>query len=427
LKAFEYEPIYKKSTLDNGVRVITEHHPFSRSVCAGITVDLGSRDESEDLAGAAHFVEHMVFKGTETRDAYEIARSLEAVGGDLNAYTSKEQTCFHATCLKEDLPMALDLLSDLMSNAQFDANDFKKEREVILQEMNMVGDELDEYAYDLFFSNIYKKHELGRPILGTQKSLVGTSRSKLYDFYLKRYHGHNMIVSVAGNVDHEFVCEALRRTLNLRRRSITLPERKKPHWRPFALAERRDSEQAHVIIGLQAPHHKDKLRYESYILNALLGGGMTSRLYQKIREKQGLSYTVYSMLQSFVDSGVLTIYAGTSGKHVPTVVGTIMRELESLTKRGVSSSELKFFKKQVIGAFLLDADDVESRMNSITHNEAVFNAYKSVEETIRDIEAVSVDSLTQYIKKYIDLEKVGMLVVGDINEVRTEKLLKSYK
>jgi predicted Zn-dependent peptidase len=346
LKAFEYEPIYKKTTLDNGVRVLTEHHMSSRSVCAGIFVDLGTRDEPEDMVGAAHYVEHMVFKGTETRDAYEIAKSLEAVGGDLNAYTTREQTCFHATSLKEHLPLSLDVLSDLMVNAQFDVNDFRKEREVIIQEINMSADQHDDYVFDLAFELSFKGHELGRSILGTQKTLGSMTRKKLFDFYNRRYQGANMIVCVAGHVEHDEVVDIMKRTLSFKKRNYQAPARKKPTFKSFNKVISKNAEQEHVLMAFSSVGMKDKTRFESYIANAALGGSMTSRLYQVIREKKGLAYSVYSYLQPFADTGLQMIYAGTSSKHLKDVISTMAREVEKLRKRGLTKSELDTIERR---------------------------------------------------------------------------------
>lgn len=423
MKAFEYEPIYKKTILENGVRVLTEHHPMSRSVCAGIFVDLGTRDEPENMVGAAHYIEHMVFKGTETRDAYEISKSLEAVGGDLNAYTTREQTCFHATSLKEHLPLSLDVLSDLMCNAQFDANDFKKEREVITQEINMSFDQHDDYIFDLAFENSFKGHELGRSILGTPKSLSQISRKKLMDFYHKRYQGENMIVCVAGHVSHDEVVSMISRSINIRRKSFQAPVRRKPAFKSFAKVISKPAEQEHVLISFPSLSSKDKIRFDSYVANAALGGGMTSRLYQKIREQKGLAYSIYSYLQPFYDTGLQMIYAGTSNKHLKDVLTTIVREIKILQKKGLSKSELEYYKTQVIGSLVLEADDIENRMNSLGYNEMLFGDYRSVDSTIRDLESVTVDSINAYMRKYFDLSKIGAIVIGDVNEDRVKKIL----
>lgn len=425
MKAFEYEPLYKKTVLENGVRVLTEHHPLSRAVCAGIFITLGTRDEPEDMVGAAHCIEHMVFKGTETRDAYEIAKSLEAVGGDLNAYTTREQTCFHATSLKEHLSLSLDVLSDLMSNAQFGANDFKKEREVIVQEINMSADQHDDYIFDLAFENSFKGHELGRSILGTSKTLNQITRKKLVDFYNRRYQGSNMIVCVAGHVSHEEVVDMVGRMLSLRRRPFNPPPRKKPTFRPFTKVVNKQAEQAHVLMVFPSLAVKDKSRFESYIANAALGGGMTSRLYQKIREKKGLAYSVYSYLQPFHDAGLQMIYAGTSSKHIKNVLATSLREIKLMQKKGLSKAELEYYKTQVVGSLILESDDIETRMNSLGYNEMIFGEYRSVDAVVADLEKVTVDSMNGFLKKYFDISRLGTIVIGDVNEDRIKKMIKS--
>jgi predicted Zn-dependent peptidase len=425
LKAFEYQPIYNKTTLENGVRIITEHHPSSRSVCAGIFVDLGTRDEPDDMVGAAHFIEHMVFKGTETRDAYEIAKSLEAVGGDLNAYTTREQTCFHATCLKEHLPLSLDVLSDLMSNAQFEVNDFRKEREVIIQEINMSADQNDDFIFDQAFELSFKGHELGRSILGTPKTLNQITRKKLVDYYNRRYQGENMIVCVTGHVDHNQVVDIMSRTLRPRRRHFQNTLRKRSHFKPFLKVVNKPAEQEHVLFVMPSVSIRDKTRFDSYIANAVLGGGMTSRLYQKIREKKGLAYTVYSYLHPFSDVGLEMIYAGTSAKHLKSVISTIFKEINLLGKKGISKSELEYYKTQVIGSLVLESDDIETRMNSLGYNEMLFKEYRTVDSTTEDLKKVNVDSLNLFFKKYFDASKVGAIVVGDVNEERVKNMIKS--
>ncbi len=418
MKAFEFEPLYNKTVLDNGVRIITEHHPSSRAVCAGIFVDQGTRDEPEDIIGAAHFVEHMVFKGTETRDAYEIARSLEAVGGELNAYTTREQTCFHAIGLREHLPLSLDVLSDLMSNAQFETNDFKKERDVIIQEIHMSQDEYDDCIFDLAFENAYKGHELGRSILGTPKSLEHITRRKLMDFYTRRYQGHNMLVCVSGHVNHEEVVQLMSRTLNLRRRHFQAPPRRRPLFRPFQKVLSRPSEQLHVLVALPSVSVRDRQRFESYLANAALGGGMTSRLYQKVREKLGIAYTVYSYLQPFYDTGIQTVYSATSPRHMKRILSVIVREIESLARRGLSRAELDYYRTQVIGSLVLESDDIDNRMNAIGYSEMIFGEYRTVDQTIQELQKVTVESLNAYLKKYFDISRAGAILIGDLNEDR---------
>lgn len=417
-------PVIKTSTLSNGAKVVTEYHPTSKAVCIGLFVNVGTRDEPKGLEGAAHFIEHMVFKGTETRDAYEIARSLEAVGGDLNAYTSREETCFHATCLREHLPMAVDVLADLLSNAQFDLRDFKKEREVILQEVRMSNDDVDELVYDFYFEKAFKGNDLSRPILGTQKSLQGITRRKLVDFYHRRYFPPNMVVSVVGHAQHEEVCEILERTLHVRKKAVPVRSlRRKPIVKNFVKVENRSLEQVHVLVGLPSASAKDKARFESYIVNAALGGGMTSRLYQKIREKRGMSYTVYSSVHPFSDTGLMITYAATSKKHLTAVVRAILREIKSLKVKGMRTSEIEAYKTQVIGEILLDADNIENRMQSLGANLLLHGRPRTVEDVVADVKSVNADTVQNFFRKYFDLEKMGILVMGDVPVERTEKLL----
>ena len=427
MKAFEIEPEFRKTTLENGVRVLTEHHPYTRATCAGIYACLGTRDEPEDLEGAAHFLEHIVFKGTKKRSAYDIAKELEAVGGELNAFTSRETTCYHATSLKEDLSMSLDVLLDIVSQAQFSKEDVEKEREVILQEIDMSMDLLEDYIFDLYFEWAYKGHNLGRNILGTEKSLEGISRKKLMDFYKNRYAGENLIVSVAGDVDHDQVVEQVQKVLKGKLKSNLKNKRRKPQQRSFREIIKKSSEQVHLLVGLPSSSFREKHRFEAYIVNSLLGGGMTSRLYQKVREKRGLAYSVYSYLHSFTDSGLLMIYAGTSEKNLKKVTDIVYKEMKSLKEKGVSKSQLKQFKKQVEGGILLGADDIENRMNSIAVNEMVFGKYRSVDSVVAEIEEISLDSIREYLDKYFDFNKIGALVIGDVDESKTKELLDSLE
>ena len=422
MKAFDYEPSFRKTVLNNGVRVVTEHHPYTRCTSAGIYVDLGTRDEPEDLIGAAHFVEHIVFKGTKRRSAYQIVKSLEAVGGEINAFTSRENTCFHSCTLRENLDLSLDVLSDVVSQAQFTESDFEKERQVILHEIDMSRDQLEEYIFDVYFEEAYKKHPLGRSILGTGDSLANFNRKKLMDFYHSRYHGKELVVCIAGDVDHDKAVDEVSKWLRFKRKPFGKIKRRKPKAKAFQKVIRRPSEQVNLLVGLPASSFCDKFRFEAYIVNAVLGGGMTSYLYQKIREKKGLVYSVYSYLHSFTDSGLLMVYAGTSKENLNKVYQMILKEMHNLKAKGITSSALRQFKKQVIGQILMGADDIENRMNSIGVNEMVFGRYRSVSEVLADIDAVTIASVNQFLESYFDFDKMGQLVIGDVDEDQTLKM-----
>lgn len=425
VKAFDYHPVFNRTTLKNGVRVVTEHHPFTRSVAAGIYVDLGTRDEPENLGGAAHFIEHLVFKGTRKRTGFEIAKSLEEVGGDLNAYTSREYTCFHATSLREHLPLALDVLVDLISRAKFSLEEFNTERDVVLHEIDMSVDDLEEFIFDLYFEHAFKGHQLGKPILGTAKSLAGMSRQRIMQYYQSKYRGENLIVSVAGNVDHDQVVQIVAKALGTQKGKTPANHRRRPRLKGFRHFVHRPSEQVHILMGGPSCSFKDEFRFESYIVNALLGGGMTSRMYQSVREKRGLAYTVYSYLVSFTDSGILTFYASTASKNVPKVIKLIRAEIENLRRRGISERDLKLFKTQVKGQILLGADDVENRMNSLAVNEMIFGKYKSVDDIISEIDEISVRSVQGYLNRYFARDNLGVLLVGDLDRGEADRLLES--
>lgn len=423
VKAFDYHPVFNRTTLPNGVRVLTEHHPFTRSVAAGIYVDLGTRDESPQLNGAAHFIEHLVFKGTRKRSAFEIAKSLEEVGGDLNAYTSREYTCFHATSLREHLPLAMDVLVDLISRAQFSKADFDMERDVVQHEIDMSTDDLEEYIFDLYFENAYQGHQLGLPILGTPASLKAMDRRQVLAYYQSRYRGSNLIVSVAGNVDHEEVVKSVEKALGHQPGRVPKNHRRKPRVKGFKKFIHRPSEQVHILLGGPSCSFKDDYRFESYIVNALLGGGMTSRLYQSVREKRGLAYSVYSYLVSFTDTGLLMFYASTAPKNVRKVLSLIRGEVLGLKRRGISQRDLNLFKTQVKGQILLGADDVENRMNSLAVNEMIFGAYRPVDEVIAEIDGITLRSVKEYLNRFVTLDTMGLLLIGDLDRQEADQLM----
>ncbi len=403
---------YKKSTLPNGVRVVTEQHAYSRSVSIGVWVLTGTRDEKENDIGLSHFVEHLVFKGTKKRNAFQIAKSLESLGGDLNAYTTREYTNYHCLVLKEDWKIGLEVLSDLVCNMSLSKKDFELEKKVILQEIAMSDDTPEDLVYDYFFEGVYKNHPLGRQILGKSQTIEKMTQKRVYEFYRHFYQGRNLIISAAGPIDHDqFViqCQKLFRT---RKKFVSKIDRRAPRWTVCRKIYEKDMEQSHILVGLPATSFNDKFRFEAFILNSLLGGGMTSKLYQAVREKQGLAYTVYSSLNTNADSGNLTIYAGTDTTNVKKVIQIFAEELRKIKKSGFKKSDLDLFKTQVRGQLLMGSDDIENRMSSLGINEMIFENYRSVETVISQIEAVDVKSMNQYIKNNFDLNKVAVILMG---------------
>jgi predicted Zn-dependent peptidase len=302
------ETKFKKSELSNGIRVVSEMHPGSCAVSISIWVLTGTRDEASTDAGISHLLEHLVFKGTKTRSAYQIAKSLEALGGELNAYTTRENTCYHALVLKDHWEEALDVLADLVNNMHLNRKDFALEKSVILQEIAMSEDSHEEIIYDILYDQVYGQHPLGRSILGTPASITKMKQSQVMNYYKKTYAGENLIVSAAGCIDHSELVDGIQKRLGGKKPiDLDLP-RRSPRWLKRRHVVEKQAEQVHMLIGLPTASFKDKNRFEAVITNTLLGGGMTSKLYQSVRERRGLVYTIHSSLNTHIDSGILTIY-----------------------------------------------------------------------------------------------------------------------
>ncbi|PWU12823.1 MAG: insulinase family protein [Bdellovibrio sp.] len=403
---------FNKTVFSNGVRVVSEHHQQSHSIALGLWVLTGTRDEPEHCEGITHFLEHLVFKGTKTRSAYEIVRSLEELGGEVNAFTTREYTCFHATVLSQDWEIALDVLADLVSQMKVNRKDFEVERSVVLQEIDMSEDEHEDLAYDVFLRQFLGSHPLGRPILGTAQSLASLRLPMVKEYYRRHYTGRRLILSAAGNLQAD---ELVKRAEKLLGRTKNYPrsrQEKRPRPRPFMAAVDKNAEQLHLLMGFPATSFKDKRRFEAFLANNLLGGGMTSRLYQAVREKKGLTYSVYSSLHSFTDFGMLNILASAQPQKMPDVVKSIFSVIDKVKRRGLSRSELKLFQRQLEGNLRLGAEDMESRMNSLAVNEMIFQEYRPVERVIEEIHRVTPHSLKNFLEEYLDFQQAGILFLG---------------
>lgn len=391
---------------------MSESHPQSRAVAMGIWALTGTRDEVESQAGISHFLEHMVFKGTRKRSAYQIAKSLESLGGDLNAYTTKEYTCYHSLVLSDHWQKSLDVLTDLTSNMDFDSKDFKLEKNVILQEIASSEDSLEEYIYDIFFEKVYKGHPLSTPILGTPESVHKIRQKNILEYYKDTYCGSHLIVSAAGNIDHQELVEAVEKKLGKKNKYRKKDLRKPPRWNSVRSTIDKTSEQIHILLGFPTASFKDKYRFEAFILNTLLGGGMTSKLYQSVREKKGLVYSIHSSLNTFTDSGCVLIYAAAEKKNVKKVIDIVSKELQRIRKEGVTQHELDLYKTQVVGGILLGSDDIENRMSSLGVNEMVFEKYKSIETVINEINKVSRRTVNSFIKDKLDPNLISGVIIG---------------
>lgn len=411
---------FKKTVLPNGIRVVSERHFHSRAVSLGIWVDTGTRDEEPGVEGISHFIEHLVFKGTKNRSAYRIVRDLEALGGDLNAYTSKEQTCYHSLILKDHWRTSLDVLADLASNMKISNKDFTLEKGVILQEIAMAEDNHEDVAYETLFQGIYRGHALANPILGNLKSITEMKLSSVMRRYRAIYQGGSLVVSAAGDIDHDELVAAVSKLFRQKRVAPKTPRRRAPRWKRTRSVVEKESEQIHCLLGFPTVSFRDSRRFESFILNAALGGGMTSRLYQAVRERKGLVYNIHSSLHTMTDAGLITIYAGADREKVPQVTKIVAQEMRRLREKGISKADVNLFKTQVIGGILLGSEDIENRMTSLGLNEIVFGKYKAVDEVVDEVRAIDQDRVNAFVQEYLRPEKMsGVLVGTGVEELRS--------
>jgi predicted Zn-dependent peptidase len=403
---------FKKTVLDNGLTIVTEAHPQNRVVSIGIWINTGTRDEKAKEAGLSHLLEHMVFKGTKKRTAYQIAKSLESLGGELNAFTSRENTCYHATVLSSYWVQALDVLTDLVCNMSVTAEDFTLEKSVILQEISMSEDQLEELIYDRYLEKALPNSALSKPILGYEQSLNKITLAQLHGFYKEKYSPKNMVIAAAGNIDHSDFVSAIQKCMSRKKPCRVSEDLKKPIHRRIRYHEEKKVEQTHFLMGFPVSSLREQQRYEAYILNALLGGGMTSRLYQNIREKKGLVYSIYSSIHSFADFGLLNIYAASEPENMKPVIKGIASEIQKLKKNKITKSDLEMYRTQIKGSLLMGADDADNRMHSIAVSELMYGHYRSVEDVVADLDKVTLQSLNEFIKKWLDTNEISAVVLG---------------
>lgn len=406
--------MYRKTVLDNGTRVISEEITYVRSVSIGVWVGCGSRYEKAGINGAAHFIEHMLFKGTKTRSALDIASEIDSVGGILNAYTGKEVTSYYIKIPDYHLPLAIDLLADILNNSLFDPEELGKERSVILQEINMVEDTPDDYIHDFFSKIFWKKHPLGFPVLGTRETVSNLDRASLLDFFASHYTGDNLLIAAAGNMKHDDLVNLVRKEFSRTGKKIRKRAGKIPDVKTTSSVLEKDLEQVHAIIGAPAPSYASELRYPGFILNAVLGGSMSSRLFQEIREKRGLAYAVHSYMVSFHDTGMLGIYFGADGAKLEEISELTFIELQRFKAELLGEKELRAAKEQIKGNFLLSMESTDNRMMKLAKNEIYFNRNISAEETVEGIEAVSAGDIRDLAGQMFSPEQICFAAIGNV-------------
>lgn len=410
----KFQATYRKTTLPNGIRIVSETIPHVRSVSIGVWVHVGSRDESASTNGISHFIEHMVFKGTERRSVREIAQSIESVGGYLNAFTGKEHTCYYARVLDEHAALALDVISDMVLRPLFPEKELEKERGVIIEELKNAEDDPEDIIHDLFDKSVFGPHPLGFPVIGTENNLRAFSRSDLIKYFRRHYVAQNLVVAAAGNLQHEYLVDLVQRAFEKAPRPSQSNghERTKPknlgsgrfeHVKPI--------QQAHVCLGTSTFGIRDRRRYVLMTLNTLLGEGMSSRLYQNIREKYGFAYSVYSYVNLMSDMGAFAAYIGTDKSHVERSIELIVKELEKLKTKPVGQAELERTKAQLKGSMMLSLESMPSRMMRLGSSELYFGELMPLDAIVKEIDAVTSEQIHRLANELFNLDTFCTVVI----------------
>ncbi|PKN35432.1 MAG: peptidase M16 [Deltaproteobacteria bacterium HGW-Deltaproteobacteria-19] len=406
----------RESTLDNGIRVVSESIDHVRSVTIGVWVRCGTRYEDGSTNGMSHFVEHMLFKGTRKRSAFDIASAIDSVGGVLNAFTGKELTSLYVKIPDYHLPMAIDLLADILQESVFDPQEIQREKSVVLQEIHMLEDTPDEQIHDFFEALFWDGHPLGLPVLGTKERVQEFSRESLTEFFSPRYCGENLVISAAGRLEHDALVQHVKASFSRIDRKARTAENTVPTIASRIGALEKDLEQVHVIIGTPAPSSVNPRRYAGFLMNAVLGGSMSSRLFQEIREKRGLAYAVQSYLTPYLDTGMLGIYVGTSDDKVREVVGVILDEMLRLANEPLTDRELRGAKELIKGNFLLSMESTDNHMTRLAKNEICFARQIPIEETVSAIDAVESRDVLQLAQELFNPGQISVAATGRVSE-----------
>jgi predicted Zn-dependent peptidase len=412
----------QREVLPNGLTIITEQMDHIRSVSLGIWVKSGSRHEDAQVNGISHFIEHMVFKGTTSRSAEDIARQVDSIGGNMDAFTGKETVCFNMKVLDEHLPVAIDILSDMVLNPVFAAGEITRERGVILEEIKMDEDNPDYLVHELFTQNFFKDHPLGKPILGTKETVRRFNQEAILEEYGRKFAPNNLIISAAGNIKHAEVVDLLRKRFEHLKLSTNGWHGNPPKTSArITLRNKKSLEQVQICMGVPSYEISHPRRYVSYVLNTLLGGGMSSRLFQNVREKQGLVYSIFSELNPFRDIGLLSVYAGTSRESAPKVVQSVLAEFRNFKDVPLSAEELKRGKDQLKGGLMLSLESSTARMSNLARQEMYYERFVGMDEVIERIQAVTVEDVQQSAQELFKPEALAVTVLGNLNGLKVTR------
>lgn len=409
--------IYKKTVLKNGIRVVTEKIGYVRSVTIGVWIDVGSRDEGSDERGVSHFIEHMLFKGTKKRSAKEIASSLESVGGALNAFTGREHTCYFARVLDEHLRVAIDVLADILKNSLLNPKDLDREKTVIISEIKDLEDSPADLAHDRLMNNMWQDHPLGRSIMGDTENILGMSRSKLIDFIKRNYVAPRVVIASSGNLRHQDLVRMIEEKFQFNQTvAIAQVSQSTLQADQKRMVVNRKTAQTHVSLGVPVFPYKDRRRYAALILSNILGGGMSSRLFQSIREKLGLAYNIFTFVDFFEDTGIFGIYLGTHKKNTVRAIDLVLKEIKKVKKDGLSRQELSHAKYQLKGGLMLSLENTSNRMNRMAQQELLLGKYVDLDETINSINKVKGREVIEVANDLFDPDKLSAVILGPVGK-----------
>lgn len=404
--------MYRQALLDNGVYVLTEDMPNVRSVVMGVWVDVGSRDEPPDEAGISHFIEHLMFKGTRKRTARDIAEALDAVGGQLNAFTTKEYTCYYARVMDEYFDLSLDVLVDMVLGSRFAPEDIDRERNVIAEEIKMYEDTPDELVHDVFASAVWQEHALGRPIIGEASIIESFDQSRILSFYQKHYSPANLIVAIAGNIRHQEVVEKVKAALGSVNGAKVIRGENMPVPHCKMVCRKKDTEQVHLCIGVPGLPLDNENVYAMQLLNTALGGGISSRLFQEIRENRGLVYSIYSYHASYHDTGLFCVYAGLSKNNVLSVSELVFQEIKAILENGITEAELQRSKDQVKGNLYLSLENVTTHMSRLAKSKLYLDRFVAPDEVVERISKVTRDEVRDIARAVLLPGSLAIAAVG---------------
>lgn len=408
--------MYNRTTLPNGLRVLTEAMPAVRSATVGIWADVGSSVESRERRGISHLVEHMLFKGTQRRTARQIAETMDGVGGDLNAFTDKETTCYYAKVIDRHIPLALDVLADMFVHSIFDPQELSKEQKVVLEEIKMYEDSPDDLIHDVFLQTMWRGSSLGEPTIGFADTVVQITPDDLRAHMRAHYAPNSVVVAAAGNVEHERFVELVSEQLSTFEGTCILPEPERPAATPATNVRYKDSEQAYVVVGTRGIDVRDERRYALSLLDTVLGGGMSSRLFQEIREKRGLVYSVYSFQAAYRAAGLFGVYAGTSPSNVQSCIDLIVEQFARICSAPIDEREFQLAKEHIKGNLTLSLESTSSRMIRLGRNEFAFGRNVTAEEIERRIDAVTATEVQELASELLVDENLGLCIIGPVDE-----------